>query len=205
MNYYRVSLYQRQDTYLGKEELETHLRSAGLDELLPQKDRTQTSFLRTMQQIENKTGLKFTVLKESHADTLWSVFLGRRNLGNYMVIRGNRATKNADPSWKGSKSRSYPKAKSKEDKVLFEEAVAKLDSALENPESNSYMIHLKTVEYLKQRAYFIETHNVGYSGQKTTDFIMEESYLQVLEDLQSLYSKFGMKFTIEPVEGDYND
>ncbi len=202
VNYYRVSLSPKFDTYLGRTELETALTAAGLMNLMPTENGNRKAFFRTIKQLERDKGLSFTVLKESHRDIMWSVHHGGHNLGTYMIIYGEGGTKKL-PIWLGSKSRNISKGRTGVDQTLFAEVVDVLNKCLQNPGVNGYTIHLRVVDYLKINADVIESRPTGVPSdlqeKQSKYFIMNETWLPKLQNLEVIYEKFGMKVDMRGV------
>jgi hypothetical protein len=207
IDFYRVSLSPKFNTYLSRKELEDTLNSVGLIHLMTSESGNRRAFHRTMKQIEKDHGLKFKVIKESNRDIMWEVRKGTRTLGVFMLTYGERGPRKL-PGWLGSRSRSINKARFPEDKVTFDQIVKELNECLQNPGVNGYTIHLKVLELLKSTADVIESRPTGVRSdlqeKQSAYYIMSHEYLPVLKNLEIVYEKFDMKITIEPLEQETN-
>lgn len=201
-NYYKVTLSPKFDTYLGRNDLEQALSAANLSNLMPNENGRRRAFNRTMLSIEEAHGVKFNVIKETSRDIMWSVHLGNRNLGTYMLLYGLTRAKKL-PVFAGTKSRVIDKTRFNTHKQLFFQICSELDSCLYNPGVNGYSVHLRTVEHIKSLADSIEPrqHGMGLETEaKSAYYYLAPKHKQFIEDLASIYSKFQMTVTYTIVQ-----
>lgn len=195
----KVSFSPVYDTYVGRNDLEQALASVNLTELMPSETGARIAFFRTIRALEEEEGVRFQVLKETYRDIMWAVYLGRKNLGTYMVSYGIRGRHDKRPSFKSSKYKCINKAKTSDDKKLFNEVCASLNEAIDNAGINCYSFHLKVLGYMKANAAVVQDKINSY-GPRSWNFYMDEAYRAQLEVICNIYTMFNAKYNWEEEE-----
>lgn len=191
------------ETYIPLNDLEQQLALVNLSHLMPTRNGNRAAVMREMDNLSEEYGVKFKMVKESRRDIMWSVKLGRKNLGTYMlvyhIIKGNPR-----PHFEGSKPRIVEKAASMEDKALFADIVSRLNEALRNPGIFFYNFHRAVREWMKVTAAVVERRETGNGVVKekmnSHIFYFENSYLTQMKALEEIYSKYGGKLNLEVID-----
>lgn len=199
--YLQVTLGQSKTGYLPKNDLERELSATNFPHLMVEQNGARLAFLRELKNISDGYGVRFDMTKDTPHEIMWSVYLGRANLGTYVVLY--KTDRYKSPTWIGAKPRVYDKTRDKIAAQLFADIVLRLNEQLTNPSVNSYSFHLRAKVWVDSIAEMKLPRSTSVGSKQTPnteDYLVNVNYINDIKALARIYSLFGMSLTYELVE-----